>query len=99
MTKEEFKSRIEDIIDDNRIYGWDTVTVLIMEEIDKTLPPFNVDWEKTWIDATINIASSMAMNNPELKELSLETIAKISCNLADNLINELKKGSHGKGRM
>jgi hypothetical protein len=37
----------------------------------------------------------MAMNNPELKELSLETIAKISCNLADNLINELKKGSHG----
>lgn len=39
MTKEEFKSRIEDIIDDNRIYGWDTVTVLIMEEIDKTLPP------------------------------------------------------------
>lgn len=46
MTKEEFKSRIEDIIDDNRIYGWDTVTVLIMEEIDKTLPPFNVDWEK-----------------------------------------------------
>ena len=46
MTKEEFKSRIEDIIDDNRIYGWDTVEVLIMEEIDKTLPPFNVDWEK-----------------------------------------------------
>lgn len=40
MTKEEFKSRIEDIIDDNRIYGWDTVEVLIMEEIDKTLPPF-----------------------------------------------------------
>ena len=29
----------------------------------------------------------------------LETIAKISCNLADNLINELKKGSHGKGRI
>ena len=62
-------------------------------------PPFNVDWGKTWIDATINIASSMAMNNPELKELPLETIAKISCNLADNLINELKKGSHGKDRI
>lgn len=39
MTKEEFKSKIEDIIDDNRIYGWDTVTALIMEEIDK--PPFH----------------------------------------------------------
>lgn len=95
MTKEEFKSKIEDIIDDNRIYGWDTVTALIMEEIDKTLPPFNVDWKKTWIDATINIASSMAINNLELKELPLETIAKTSCDLADNLINELKKGSHG----
>jgi hypothetical protein len=44
MTKEEFKSRIEDIIDENRIYGWDTVTALIMEEIDKTLPPL-----LTWI--------------------------------------------------
>lgn len=46
MTKEEFKSRIEDIIDDNRIYGWDTVTMLIMEEIDKTLPPL-LTWTGT----------------------------------------------------
>ena len=53
-----------------------------------------MDWEKTWIDATINIASSMAMN-PELKDLSLEIIAKTSCDLADQLINKLKKGNHG----
>ena len=48
---------------------------------------------------TVPFDLEMARNNPELKELSLETIAKISCNLADNLINELKKGSHGKGRI
>ena len=62
-------------------------------------PPFNVDWNKTLLYATINIASSIAMNNPELKELPLETIAKVSCNLADSLINELKKENHGKDRI
>lgn len=58
-----------------------------------------MDWNKTLLYATINIASSIAMNNPELKELPLETIAKVSCNLADSLINELKKENHGKDRI
>lgn len=46
MTKEEFKSRIEDIIEENHLCGWVTIEALILEEIDKNLPPFNVDWEK-----------------------------------------------------
>jgi hypothetical protein len=40
MTKEEFKSRIEDIIEENHLCGWVTIEALILEEIDKNLPPF-----------------------------------------------------------
>lgn len=89
MTREELELKIEDIIADEYVYGASSIMKLIDSYINT-----QVDWSKAWVDATINIASSMAMN-PELKDLSLEIIAKTSCDLADQLINELKKGNHG----
>lgn len=113
MTKEEFKSRIEDIIDDNRIYGWDTMTVLIMEEIDKTLPPpFNVDWEQRRYEIAKSAMNGILSNENQVdfarsevtykeheKHTMPRTIARYAVSCADILIEELKKYDYGKDRI
>lgn len=104
MTKEEFKSRIEDIIDDNRIYGWDTVSVLITEEVDKNFPSTKVDWEQRRYEIAksamngilsdenqVDFACSEVTYKEHEKPTIPRTIARYAISCADSLIEELKK--------
>lgn len=66
MTKEEFKSRIEDIIEENHSCGWVTIEALILEEIDKNLPPFNVDWEQRRYEIARSAMNGISSNENEV---------------------------------
>lgn len=104
MTKEEFKSRIEDIIEENHLCGWVTIEALILEEIDKNLPPFNVDWEQRRYEIAKSAMNGILSNENEVdfarsevtykeheKHTMPRTIARYAVSCADSLIEELKK--------
>lgn len=112
MTKEEFKSRIEDIIDDNRIYGWDTVSVLIMEEIDKNFPFTKVDWEQRRYEIAksamngilsnedgIKFALSEAVYDKDERHTVPKAISQYAIECANSLIKGLRKYDHDKNRI
>lgn len=87
MTREELAIKIEDIIADDYIEGVSSIMELIDSQINS-----QINWDQVRIDAAIRIIPSMTSD-----PCSFENMAKSACMLANNLVEELKKYTHGHG--
>lgn len=98
MTREEeLESKIFDIIENNYLYGNPTVSELIVECITPYLKP-EINWDQVRIDAAIRIAGHIASSsktNSIFPQTSFEVIVSNTVKFADQLVEELKKYTHG----